>query len=74
MTIQLLVERMYLLPEGIFGLPTSVSVKYIVLFVTLATLLTVTGLDDLIMRLSYRLIRRSKAALVQLPVVASALI
>jgi len=73
MTIQLLVEQMYLLPDGIFGLPTSVSVKYVVPFVTLATLLTVMGLDDLIVRLSYRLIRRSKVALVQLPVIASAL-
>ena len=36
-------------------------------------LLTVTGLDDLIMRLSYRLIRSSRSALVQMPVVASAL-
>ena len=73
MTVQLLVEQMYLVPGGLYGMPTSVSAKYVVLFVVLASLLSVAGLDDLIMQLSHRLVRRSKAALVQLPVLASAL-
>ena len=73
MTVQLVVEKMYLVTDGIFGMPTSVSAKYVVLFVILATLLSVSGLDDLIMHLSHRLVRRSKAALIQLPVITSAL-
>ena len=73
MTVQLVVEKMYLVTDGIFGMPTSVSAKYVVLFVILATLLSVSGLDDLIMHLSHRLVRRSKSALIQLPIITSAL-
>ena len=34
LTVEMLVEHMYLLTDGIFGIPTSVSAKYVVLFVT----------------------------------------
>ena len=73
MTVQLVVEKMYLMTDGIFGMPTSISAKYVVLFVIFATLLSVSGLDDLIMHLSHRLVRRSQAALIQLPIITSAL-
>ncbi|NLJ80956.1 MAG: TRAP transporter fused permease subunit [Firmicutes bacterium] len=74
MTLSLLVEEIYLLGDGVFGLPTAVSAKYIVLFIAFASLLSLTGLNELMMSWSYKVAKWNKAATIQLPVISSALV
>lgn len=73
-SFELLVDHLYMVNEGIFGIPIGVSATYIILFVIFGAFLEVSGGGDFFIKLSQALAGGSRGGTAKVAVVSSALL
>jgi len=73
LSLDRLVEQMYLLPDGIFGIPLGVSAKYIVIFLLFGSFLEQAGAGGFFTDFASSLVGRARGGPAKVAVVASSL-
>ena len=72
-SIETVIDQMYLVPEGIFGIPLGVSATYIILFIIFGAFLEKSGVGDFFIVLSKAIAGGSRGGPAKVAVVSSAL-
>ncbi|OGL59572.1 MAG: hypothetical protein A3I72_03520 [Candidatus Tectomicrobia bacterium RIFCSPLOWO2_02_FULL_70_19] len=72
-SVERLVEHLYVVPEGIYGIPMAISSTYIAAFVLFGAFLNSFGAGDFFISISYSLAGRFRGGPAKTAVVASAL-
>lgn len=73
-TIETLVDHLYMVNEGLFGIPIGVSATYIILFIIFGAFLEVSGGGDFFIKLSQAIAGGSRGGTAKVAVVSSALL
>jgi len=73
LSLDRLIEQMYLLPDGVFGIPLGVSAKYLVIFLLFGAFLEQAGAGTFFTDIASSLVGRTRGGAAKVAVVASSL-
>ncbi|QTQ14225.1 TRAP transporter permease [Treponema parvum] len=73
-TLETIIDHLYMVNEGLFGIPIGVSATYIILFIIFGAFLEVSGGGDFFIKLSQAIAGGSSGGTAKVAVVSSALL